>query len=466
MPGCVERAVERLGALGHEAYIVGGCVRDSLLGRAPKDWDVTTDAPPERIAEAFGDYRCLSHAEKYGTVTVVFDEMPVEITTYRIDGGYSDNRRPDTVAYTASLREDLRRRDFTINALAYRHDAGVVDYFGGRRDLADGLIRCVGDARERFGEDALRILRALRFASRYDFCIEEGAAAAIHALCRTLGGIAQERVCAELTGILTGNDAGGLFAEYPDVLCLCVPELRKAWEGGRLARALAAVRRAPPELAVRLALLLREAVSAEAAAAKNAAFTENTVTAENGGPAEDADTAENAAQILRRLRFDGGLIDTVKALLRNFDAPIPTDAPAVKRRLNRLGEGRFLLLLAVRRASVDPDGAACGAAQSDPASGPAQSGGAELSPAERLAKIDRAAALVSEILARGDCFSLKGLKVNGEKLKALGYAPGRKLGAALETLLESVIAGGCPNEEQALAAMAERLLNRDCDLRD
>ena len=217
LPSQVHTALDRLKAAGWEAFVVGGAVRDALRGCAAGDWDITTDAEPEQVEQVFSGERLIETGLRHGTVTVLIDGLPLEITTYRVDGGYSDHRRPDSVTFTRSLRADLLRRDFTMNALAYNPQTGLVDICGGAEDLARGVVRCVGEPERRFREDGLRILRALRFASVLGFTIEPETAAAIHRCAELLRYLAAERVLSELTKLLCGQNAGAVLREFSDV---------------------------------------------------------------------------------------------------------------------------------------------------------------------------------------------------------------------------------------------------------
>jgi len=407
-PHYIEYAIEKLGGRGYEAYIVGGCVRDSLLGLTPKDWDIATSAAPDEVMSVFCDHKLLTHGSKYGTVAVILDDKSVEITTYRTDGAYSDNRRPDNVVFTKSLRDDLSRRDFTINALAYRRDAGLIDYFGGRADLENGVIRCVGNARERFAEDALRILRALRMASRLSFSIDGDTAFAARDLRKSLANIARERICAELSGILVGSGAGAaeILNDFYDVITVFIPELETtAACMPRIARSIAC---SPPDLTLRLALLLR------------------------------ATGACAAGSALRRLRFGNVIIDNALDLIKHEGAPVNGSA-AIKRLLNKLGEDQINRFFDMRRSIIESG--ECGEAEKP----------------RLLRGANDAAERANAIIACGECYSLKDLAVNGDDLLELGFKPGKPLGRAIDSLLEAVIEGRRPNEKPALLDMARGL---------
>ena len=226
LPSPVSVLLRRLNESGFSAYVVGGCVRDSMLGLQPHDWDICTSALPEQMQEVFHDLHTVETGLKHGTLTVVVDHVPYEVTTYRIDGDYTDHRHPDSVHFVDNLTEDLARRDFTVNAMAWNPETGLADPFDGQTDLAAGLIRCVGEAEKRFDEDALRILRALRFASVYDFAIEPSTSAALRKMAPDLSRVAGERIREELLKLLCGKAAGRILREYPEVLAEIIPEIR------------------------------------------------------------------------------------------------------------------------------------------------------------------------------------------------------------------------------------------------
>ena len=226
MPKNVDTAINLLQSAGFEAYAVGGCVRDSLLGKTPNDWDITTSAKPENMKSVFADFHCIDTGIKHGTVTVVIDGEPLEITTFRLDGEYEDNRHPKSVTFTSNLGADLGRRDFTVNAMAYSNKPGTVDLFGGQNDLKNKIIRCVGDPDRRFNEDALRILRALRFASALDFEIEEKTAQSLLKNCALLGNISEERIAKELLKLVCGKGAKRILTDLAPVLFELLPELK------------------------------------------------------------------------------------------------------------------------------------------------------------------------------------------------------------------------------------------------
>ena len=260
LPAGAEFVLKRLYGAGFQAYVVGGCVRDTLLGRTPKDWDICTNALPHEMQRVFADCHVIETGLQHGTLTVMHHHEPFEVTTFRVDGEYTDHRHPDEVVFVSDVREDLSRRDFTVNAMAWSPETGVVDAFGGQEDLQRQLIRCVGKPEKRFDEDALRIMRALRFAAVYGFSIDLATDAAIHALAHTLVGVAAERIRVELQKLLCGEGAGDILRAYPDVLRVIMPQLAKVdWPS-----TVAAVEKAPATEILRLALLLHQLTPTDA----------------------------------------------------------------------------------------------------------------------------------------------------------------------------------------------------------
>lgn len=296
----VQWALNRLASCHYEAYAVGGCVRDMLLGRTPHDWDVCTSATPDEVIECFANVRVVATGIRHGTVTAILDDEPVEITTYRVDGGYSDHRHPDQVVYTKRLEEDLARRDFTINAMAYRPDTGMIDPYGGRDDLQRGRIRCVGDPDARFTEDALRMLRAIRFASRFDFAIEAATADALLRHKDALRYVAAERVLSELVR----TDWARVDSRFLPLIQVVLPEVQAIDVRPGL----------PSDPAIRMAALLR---------------------------------GLDAGRIMRRLRASRALADRVSRLVRYMDTPMQSDRICIKRVLRDIGPeatGQLLLI--------------------------------------------------------------------------------------------------------------------------
>ena len=423
--------LQSLAAQGFEAFVVGGCVRDSLLGRAPADWDIATAALPQQVMRCFdGQYELFSPGLKFGTVTVAAGELRCEVTTYRSDGPSSDYRRPQQVRFTALLQEDLARRDFTINAMAWNPARGLQDPYGGLADLRAGVIRCVGDPQSRFREDALRIFRCARFAAVLGFEIEAQTRAGMLELCDLLQHIAAERLQAELCKALMGEAFAAVFLQNHAVITAVIPELAPmvgfaqnnphhiydVWE-----HTLRAVQAAAPVLPVRLALLLHDI-------GKPAVYWADPQGV--GHFCEHPQVGANMSkEILRRLRFDNATVALVQKLVRYhalYTDPSPAD---IRRWLHRLGEETFRLLLLVCRADT--------AAKSPQT---AQQGAAHLNRMEQL---------LDAVLAEAPCVTLAGLAVDGRDLMALGVPKGPQVGAWLRMLLEQVLAGA-PNDREAM----------------
>lgn len=429
------RIVKRLNEAGFRAYFVGGCVRDGLLGLEAKDWDICTDALPEEMAGVFGGWHVVETGLKHGTLTVVLRHVPYEVTTFRIDGAYTDHRHPDSVAFTAELREDLRRRDFTVNAMAWHPEEGLVDAFGGVEDLKSGLIRCVGDPRERFGEDALRILRGLRFAACYGFSVEAETAAAMRAMADDVRMVAGERIRAETEKLLCGACAGNILREYADVITAVFPTLRPmvgfdqhspwhrfdVWE--HTARAVAQIEPLPE---LRWAMLLHDS-------GKPAVFTRG---ADGVGHAfgHQKRSAEIAADLFDRMHFDVRTRERALLLITWHDCEMRPDRRLLLRQLNRFGEEALRRLIAVHRA----DRAAKGTQTPEEAAAWA---------AEITDALDR-------LLAERPCYTLDALAADGSDLIAAGMKPGRELGAALQAMLDAVMDGTVPNERESLVHFA------------
>lgn len=397
-PDAVKRLLDRLHRAGYEAYVVGGCVRDSLLGQTPKDWDVTTAATPDTVLRLFADCPCFTAGKRLGTVGVVMDSLPIEVTAFRRESGYSDSRHPDTVTFVTDIREDLRRRDFTVNAMAYTAESGLIDPFGGQADLQNRQLRCVGDPRRRFSEDALRLLRGVRFAATLGFSVEPCTAAALHGERKRLRDIAAERVSAELIKLVCGGYLPPILTDYADLLATVLPQAAPSanataavWADYR--HTLHAMAASPADLVVRFSLLLRGC------------------------------GAVAAQEALTRLRLDTRTVQSVTALIRCEDTALSAEPAAVRHMVNRLGVPLYRQWLAVRRAD--------GATQADEA--------------ERC---------LNALLAEHACFSLKELAVNGHDLQALGLSPGPAVGKTLHRLLNAVLDGRCPNRRENLLKLA------------
>lgn len=435
LPPQVNTAFELLEAAGYEAFLVGGAVRDYVRSNSPaKDWDITTNALPEQVEQVFAGYHLIETGLKHGTVTVVIDHEPLEITTYRIDGDYSDNRHPDTVSFTRNLRDDLERRDFTMNALAYNPKTGVVDLVGGKADIEKGIVRCVGDPDRRFQEDGLRMLRALRFASVYGMKIEDATAEAIHRNKDLLNGIAAERIQVELTKMLCGIGVADILREFADVIAVPLPELapqfgfeqhnphhdKDVWN-----HTIAVVASIQPEPALRWAALLHDI-------GKPHCFTlsEDGIGHFYGHADKSTDLAE---EILARLRFDNTSRDRIVKLVRYHDMPITADRKLAKRLLSKHGEETAKQLIELHRADTLGQSAIC---------------------LHRLAIFEDVSQLIDEILHEESCFSIRDLAVNGHDMMSLGYQ-GPAIGKVLQECLDAVLDEQIPNEKNALMAFAK-----------
>ena len=440
IPSGAKHILRSLTAAGYEAYFVGGCVRDLLRGAAPHDWDVCTSARPEETAACFNRGRVLETGLRHGTVTVLMDSEPYEITTYRTEGPYSDNRRPDYVRFVSNLEQDLARRDFTINAIALGLDGTLRDPFGGADDIRAGLIRCVGDPARRFQEDGLRLMRALRFAAVMGFCIEDLTARAIHDHRAMLGKVAAERIRVELCKLLTGQNAGTVLRQYPDVLWQFWPELEPlagmaqnnpwhCWDGWE--HTLHTLEAAPNHVIVRLAVLLHDIGKPLCRSTD-----ENGIDHFYGHPAVSAELAE---KMLRTLKFDHAALKQVVTLVTYHDTPLPRDGKGIRRWLSRLGPEMFFQLLAVKRADnlgQTPEKAAA-----------------------QLAELEKIKAEAERIVAERQCFTLKDLAVNGRDVIAAGAVPGPAIGRILHRLLDQAMSGELPNRRETLLEQIERNLH-------
>lgn len=435
VPKNVKTAIDLLESAGFEAYAVGGCVRDSLLGREPNDWDITTCAAPEQTKGVFSSFHCIDTGIKHGTVTVVIDSEPLEITTFRVDGEYADNRHPKSVTFTPNLREDLSRRDFTVNAMAFSPRTGIVDLFSGKEDLQKGIIRCVGDPDRRFNEDALRILRALRFASVLDFEIDSETAESAIKNRRLLQNISEERILKELLGLLCGKGARRILSSFAPIVFEILPELSPMYKNSHdnphhcydiYEHTLVAVESVAPDPTLRLAALLHDCGKPECKK-----FDENGVA---HFYEHQRASSELAAQILTRLKVSNKLRDAVIFIVSNHDRwALYEDIEHMPRYLSKFGEQGVLDLLEIMRADVlaqSPDYL------------------------YRLEKIEAAKQACTKLAAQKPCLSLKGLEINGKALIELGIPPGKQLGTVLSRLLDEVIDGITKNTREALSARA------------
>lgn len=424
-----EALLKRLEDAGFEAYYVGGCVRDHLMGRAVHDVDITTNALPEQTAAVFEGYKVIPTGIKHGTVTVLAGGTPYEITTYRVDGSYSDSRRPDSVEFTPDIVQDLARRDFTMNAIAMDIRGNIVDPFGGRGDIEHSLIRCVGEPEKRFTEDALRIMRGIRFASQLGFGIEEKTAQAIIDMRGRLSIISRERVREELDKLLCGKDCGKVLTDYRVIIAEIIPEMVACFGFDQFSRyhkydvyehIVKAVTSAPQDqLILRRALLLHDI-------AKPQMFTLD----ENGvghfkGHAKVS--AEMAKEILTRLRFDNRTIALTSQLIAHHSDKIHSERQ-IRLMVSEFGIETFLMLMDFKKYDN------CG--KND----------FVLNENEEF---DRFKVIAREFADSGECITLSQLALSGSDLTELGFR-GREIGTALAQLHSLVISGDLPNDKQAL----------------
>ncbi|MBS6396397.1 MAG: CCA tRNA nucleotidyltransferase [Clostridiales bacterium] len=430
IPEKVNRIIRTLAAAGHEAYAVGGCVRDAVLGREPADWDITTSASPSEVKALF--YRTVDTGIQHGTVTVMLGREGFEVTTYRVDGEYEDCRHPKEVQFTKSLSEDLKRRDFTINAMAYNEEEGLVDEFDGVGDLKRGIIRCVGNAEERFTEDALRMLRAVRFSAQLGFVLEEETKAAIRRLCGNLQKVSAERIQVELVKLLVSPHPEKLLDAWETgMTAVVLPEFDACMACGQNnphhvgtvgEHTVLSLQKVEADRVLRLAMLFHDFGKPKAKSTDSWGV--------DHFYGHQADSEELAGRILRRLRFDNETTRQVKKLVYYHDYH-PARTPAgVRRAANKIGEELFPLYLKVQKADI--------LAQS-PDTQP-----------EKLAALDEVRQLYEQILEEKNCFSLKQLAVTGRDLMGAGVPAGPVLGEILNRLLDLVIEDPDQNQKEVL----------------
>lgn len=404
LPGGVTNIIERLNMAGYEAFAVGGCVRDRLLFRTPGDWDITTQATPQQVKALFD--RTVDTGIQHGTVTVLIGKEGFEVTTYRVDGEYEDGRHPKEVSFTASLTEDLKRRDFTINAMAYHPKQGLIDIFGGEQDLKEKRVRCVGEPTERFTEDALRIMRAARFGAQLGFTVEERTKEAMAELKERLRMVSVERIYTELKKLLLSD-----HPEYLDLMIdtgvfqVVIPELAEAVEQEDIRKKmLKRLQESPADIYIRLALLFDTCLKGE-----------------------DEDKKDAASKLLRRLKTDGETIKNVKNLVFLADKELEAEEIPIRQFLSHYPEDLLMRYLVVREVETG-----------------------ESPENQRL--------LAEKILKRGDCVSIRQLAITGSDLLEMGVPHGKKIGEILEYLLNEVLKNQELNEKERLLKMARQKL--------
>jgi len=431
------KALEMLNSAGYEAYVVGGAVRDMLMSRPAGDIDITTSATPRQTLAVFAGYKTIETGIKHGTVTVVIDGESIEITTYRTESRYTDSRHPDSVHFTTSLKEDCSRRDFTINSICYNPDVGFVDYYGGIEDIKNGVIRCVGDPAQRFNEDALRILRAVRFASVLGFEIETATKQAVFSCAHLLKNISAERIYAELSKLLCGDNVKKVLLEYTEVLAVFMPEIihTKGFDQKNyhhiydvLEHTAVAVENTPKIPQLRMAALLHDFGKP------------HTFTVDEKGVGHFYGhgniSRQLARDILTRMKVSNEDYRMITTLVKHHDTPVENTEKSVRRALNKYGEKTLRYLLRLKRAD---------------------NRGQNIRDFDRTAEYDRLEITINSVIEKQQCFSLKQLAVNGNDMANMGIPPSPETGRILNTLLEMVINDDLPNDRDILLQYAEKI---------
>lgn len=436
IPKNVKNILSFLEDKGYESYIVGGCVRDMIMGRDPHDWDICTSALPEKVESLFRGqgYTVVPTGIQHGTVTVIIEQEGYEITTFRIDGKYSDSRRPDTVEFTEDIKEDLSRRDFTMNAIAFNPNRGLIDPFHGQRDIQDKIIACVGSAKERFKEDALRILRAIRFASRFGFSLESHVYDEVFNQRDNLKSISMERIQSEFCNIMTSSNPANVLLKYKQVFEVFLPELKDmdmeqnnphhdftVW--GHTLRAVSSCVNA--DLILRLAVLFHDI-------GKPHSYQDGTDKRRFKGHPKVS--AEMTDKILHRMRFDNDTREQVVELILHHDSEFIPEKKYVRRWLNKIGEVQFQRLLILRtcdiagqKRMIDPERE------------------------EEVKSFNIIRHIMHDILNDKECFSLKSLAVNGDTImKTFNLPAGKEIGYWLNKVLDKVIEGDLNNTEEEI----------------
>lgn len=437
LPVPVETAFNQLESCGFCGYLVGGCVRDFLLNTTPIDFDMTADATPDEIKDCFSNYRVIETGIRHGTVTIIIDGLSIEITTHRVEGRYSDKRRPDEVIFTSDIAEDLARRDFTMNALAYHPQKGLIDLFGGVQDIEDQIIRCVGDPQKRMQEDALRILRALRFASVFGFKLEKETKRAIRQNCGQLKEISAERIAGELTKLICGKNAKTVLLEETEVLCVVIPELLPTKNFDQknpyhcydvLTHTAVALENVPPIPRLRWAMLFHDLGKPES-------YEEDDLGVGHfKGHSKPSEII--AHDRLMALKIDKATISQVCKLVKYHTTHIESTKKSIKRWLNRLSEPLFRDLLDIKRGDTLAKAPEC---------------------YFRLENLKEIEDLLDEVLGENACFSLRDLAINGKDLIGIGFENGPEIGKMLNDLLEGVIDEKYENSKDFLITKAKEI---------
>jgi len=430
IPKEAELAISILNKNGFEAYIVGGCVRDSIIGIEPSDWDITTSALPNEIVNCFEGHRVIETGIKHGTVTVIINKTSLEITTYRIDGDYKDNRRPEYVQYTSNIKNDLERRDFTINAMAYNDKDGLIDLYGGIKDIEQKIIRCVGDPDKRFNEDGLRILRALRFASVLGFEIENNTSYSIIKSRDLLTNIALERINVEFNKLIVGCNFKYILHKYSLVVSVFIPEIEllynnsithNEYEFGLFQYTLHVMSNSTKDLYMRLAIIFNEV--------EKLSLCDNEVKNKIINLNCPIKTTNMTLNIMRNLKYDNETIHIVRNLVLYCDSEMQPTSMDVKAWLNKTGIDIFKRLLVIKKAYIKTT---------------------DNLQYEKLNVIKQIEVILDDILEKNQCYSLKGLAVNGDDLLEMGILKGKHIGEVLNELLNLVINEKLDNKKELL----------------
>ena len=440
LPDKIVFVLNTLEAAGYEAFVVGGCVRDCVLGIEPQDYDVTTNALPEQTLECFSGYTVIKTGIKHGTVTLVLDGENIEITTYRIDENYTDNRHPETVRFTSNLKDDVKRRDFTVNSMAYNPKFGLVDYFGGLEDARKGVISCVGVPDVRFNEDGLRVLRAIRFASVLGFKIDDSTAKSVHKSKSLLLNISAERIFSEFKKMLCGQSAPSVLREFVDVVGVFIPEILETVGFEQHTRyhcydvfehILSCIGNVEPDHILRLAAFFHDI-------GKPNTFSLDD--SDNGHFYGHNEVGEEiASRVLLRLKADNYTRNAVKFLVREHGRQIENTSKSVRRLISKFGFNGSVMLLKIKRADIialAPEYRAVGAA-----------------------KIDALEETVLKIYRSESCFSVKSLHINGSDIITLGVNEGKEIGEILNRVLDAVLNEEVINERESLLKFAETLVS-------
>ena len=435
LPETIKFVLGKLEKNGFSAYAVGGAVRDYILGNPATDWDVTTSALPDETEKVFSGFKVIKTGIKHGTVTVIVNGCSVEITTFRKESGYTDNRHPDNVEFVSDLAEDLKRRDFTVNSLAYNEKEGLIDLYGGLSDLKNEIIRTVGDPRERFSEDALRILRTVRFSSKLGFTIEEKTYAAAKELKENLKNVSAERIFSEFTKTLCGKNVKNALLFYHEIITEIIPEMKPCvgfeqhskWHlydvYEHIVRSVEYIR---PTAELRFTMFFHDIGKPDCF------FTRDGEGHFYGHPEV---SAEKTDKILRRLKAPTAFREEVVFLVKNHDVRLSDSEIKNRKKLNEIGKERFFLLLDVKKA----DNAAQGTAL-----------------AEKEGKeIDKIRAIAEKIIENGEVYDIKQLKISGEDLIKTGFS-GKEIGEEMEKLLNACMENNLGNDEESLKAAAEK----------